>query len=109
MKFKELRKNQKQTQEQIAKMLNVAESTYRGYENNTSEPTIATLCKLADYYGVSLDYLCDHRSNNALDNLNAEDRQAIVDFLALPSTAKAFIRGEIRTAKITAQSFSIKN
>lgn len=109
MKFKELRKNKGATQEEVAKMLNVVKSTYNGYENGNSEPTIATLCKLADYYGVSLDYMCDHRSNNVLENLNAEDRQAIVDFLALPSTAKAFIRGEIRTAKITAQSFSIKN
>lgn len=78
MKFKELRKNQKQTQEQIAKMLNVAESTYRGYENNTSEPTIATLCKLADYYGVSLDYLCDHKSLALeLPPLNENQKQLI--------------------------------
>ena len=62
MKFKELRKNKGATQEEVAKMLNVVKSTYNGYENGNSEPTIATLCKLADYYGVSLDYLCDHKS-----------------------------------------------
>lgn len=61
MKFKELRKNKGATQEEVAKMLNVVKSTYNGYENGNSEPTIATLCKLADYYGVSLDYFQDRR------------------------------------------------
>lgn len=67
MKFKELRKNKGATQEEVAKMLNVVKSTYNGYENGNSEPTIATLCKLADYYGVSLDYLCDHETKGVID------------------------------------------
>lgn len=109
MKLKELRENANKNQLEIANILNITQGTYGKYERGDLKIDLMSLTKLADYYGVSLDYLCDHRSNNALDNLNAEDRQAIVDFLALPSTAKAFIRGEIRTAKITAQSFSIKN
>lgn len=109
MKFKELRKERNLSQLDLTKQLKIARTTYNGYETGRSEPDLQTLCQIADFYGVSLDYLCDHKSNNDLDNLNAEDRQAIVDFLELPPTAKAFIRGEIRTAKITAQSFSIRN
>lgn len=78
MKFKELRKNKGATQEEVAKMLNVVKSTYNGYENGNSEPTIATLCKLADYYGVSLDYLCDHKSLALeLPPLNENQKQLI--------------------------------
>lgn len=67
MKFKELRKNKGATQEEVAKMLNVVKSTYNGYENGNSEPTIATLCKLADYYNVTLDYLCEHETKGVID------------------------------------------
>lgn len=66
MKLRELRKSNNQTQEQIAKILNVAPSTYRGYELYTSEPSLATLIKLADYYNVSLDYLCERPFNNQI-------------------------------------------
>ena len=64
MKLKELRKNTKKSQEDVAKFLNVARTTYIGYEQETSEPTIDTLCKLADYYGVSMDYLIGRDFNN---------------------------------------------
>lgn len=66
MKLKELRKEKKQTQDDIAKLLNVAHSTYNGYEKETSEPTIETLKKLADYYNVSLDYLVGRSFNSPL-------------------------------------------
>lgn len=67
MRLKELRKSKKLKQENIAKFLNVAESTYRGYENGTSEPNIQTLFKLADFYDVSLDYLLEHEVKNNID------------------------------------------
>lgn len=57
MRLKELRKNERLTQTEIAKILDMPLMTYNNYENKKNEPTIATLCKLADFYGVSLDYL----------------------------------------------------
>jgi len=57
MKITELRKEKKITQEEIAKYLNMTQSTYQHYETGRTEPNIETLCKLADYYNVSLDYL----------------------------------------------------
>lgn len=41
----------------IAKKINVAPSTYSGYENNTSNPSLDIVCKLADVFDVSTDYL----------------------------------------------------
>lgn len=67
MKLKELRKQKNLTQGDIAKFLNVAISTYRGYENKTSEPTIDTLKKIADYYGVTVDYLIEHETKGIVD------------------------------------------
>ena len=64
MNLKALRKIEKKTQKEIAKLLNVAESTYNGYELETSEPNIQTLIKLADYYNVTLDYLVGRPFSN---------------------------------------------
>ncbi len=45
------------TRQQIADLLGVSLRTYQTYETGTREPSLITLIKLADYYGVSLDSL----------------------------------------------------
>lgn len=52
-----LRKKKGLTQEEIAKFLNLSTTGYSYYEQGKREPNIDILCKLADYYNVSLDYL----------------------------------------------------
>lgn len=64
MRLLELRKQNKLTQQEIANKLNINNVTYYGYEKGKYEPDIKTLCKIADYYGVSLDYLCEHKNPN---------------------------------------------
>ncbi len=46
-------------QNDIAKMLNVSQNTYSQYETGVIALTAEVLIKLADYYGVSVDYLLD--------------------------------------------------
>jgi len=58
MNLKQLRKNNSKTQEELANFLHVSRPTYNGYELGTIQLTTETLVKLADYYNVSLDYLC---------------------------------------------------
>jgi transcriptional regulator with XRE-family HTH domain len=41
----------------IANLLEIAKSTYSGYENGKSKPDYETLIKLANYYSVSIDFL----------------------------------------------------
>ena len=79
MKLKELRKSSGLTQNEIAKILNITQQSYNGYETNKYEPNLKTLCQLADYYGVSLDYLCDHETPNQtkLGYLNDQQRQLL--------------------------------
>lgn len=62
--LKLLRKKNNVTQKELAQILNIKQSTYSGYETNNSEPDLATLIKLANYFNVSLDYLCDRQWDN---------------------------------------------
>lgn len=79
MNLKKLRKNLGLTQEEVATKLCLARSTYRNYENNEREPNIETLIKIADYFDVSLDYLCGRQNKNLLfiDSLTPQKKELI--------------------------------
>lgn len=57
--LKELRQQKHLTQQELAKILDINLSSYQKYErpNNTIKPSIESLIKIADFYGVSTDYL----------------------------------------------------
>ena len=62
--LKELRKSRKLLQKDLARYLQVAESTYSYWEQGKFEPDTETLKKLADYFNVSVDYLLGRTENN---------------------------------------------
>lgn len=52
-------KNQKNVlQKDIASAIGVSLRAYQYYETDQREPTMSVLIALADYFNVSLDYLC---------------------------------------------------
>lgn len=66
MPFKNLRgirEDRDIRQKDIAEMLHVSQNTYSQYETGVISLTAEVLIKLADYYGVSVDYLLD-RTND---------------------------------------------
>ena len=67
MKLKELRKAHNLKLKEVATMLNIAVSTYNGYELEKTQPSFDILIKMADFFKVSVDYLIGHQSNNLLD------------------------------------------
>ncbi len=56
-RIKELRKEGKLKQQQLADQFSVKLRTYQGYEYGESYPEVAKLIAIADYFDVSLDYL----------------------------------------------------
>ena len=83
MRLKELRHNNKQTQQEVAKNLNLSQVTYGRYELGTSEPSIETMCNIADYYNVSLDYLCERQYNNQIGYIPENKKELIKLILSL--------------------------
>jgi transcriptional regulator with XRE-family HTH domain len=55
--LKELRKRKEMSQGELAQFMGVSVQAYQKYEYGTAEPTFDSLCKLADFYGVTTDYL----------------------------------------------------
>lgn len=57
-RIKQLRN--KLTQEELASILQVDRSTLASWEINRREPDIRTLCRLATFFNVSVDWLVGH-------------------------------------------------
>ncbi len=57
IKLKELRKQKDLTIDELAKIVNVANSSLCEIERGRQEPRLGTLIKLADYFDISLDEL----------------------------------------------------
>ena len=56
-RLKACRKEKALTQMQVAVYCDITEKAYQNYELMTREPKLEILIRIADLYGVSLDYL----------------------------------------------------
>lgn len=56
-RLKQCRKSMNKTQKQMAEFLGVSIRAYQHYELNDREPPLSKAVALADFFGVSLDYL----------------------------------------------------
>ena len=97
--LKQLRKQNGFTQKEVAKKLDVSYQCYQRYETGERQPTPEMLCKLADVFEVSVDYLLGREKENALvrkgttdiatnylKKLGLENDQKFKDFAKLYST-----------------------
>lgn len=103
----QLRKSRSMSQFQLAKTLNIATSTLGMYETNKRKPNMEMLERLADFFGVSIDYLLGRDKADAKDpqndlsrnqklvaysidpDISDEERQAIIEMV---QAAKKFRR-----------------
>lgn len=60
------------TQEEVAHNVGISRARYSHYETGRSEPDATTLCKLAEYYNCSLDYLLGLSDVPLVDRFPAE-------------------------------------
>ena len=61
-----LRNERRLTQEEMANIINKKRSTVSGYETGGKEPEFETVCFLAQYFGVSTDYLLGRSDNRRI-------------------------------------------
>lgn len=59
-RLKEQRNNHKLTQKYVAEQIGVTLRAYQQYEQGKYEPNIEKLIKLADLFGITVDFLICH-------------------------------------------------
>lgn len=65
LRIRDLREDHDYSQKKLAALLHISQSTYSRYELETLEIPYPALCRLADFYGTSVDYLLG-RTNNPI-------------------------------------------
>ncbi len=58
--LKKLRLDKGISQQQLADVMGTTQQSINKYENHSTEPDFDTLCRLADYFETSADYLIGH-------------------------------------------------
>ena len=91
VRLKELRENAKYSQYTFADAFGVAQSTIGGWESGTREPNFTTMQRLADFFGVTTDYLLG-RTN---DPLPPDTKKAAKDEITFDDFDFA-LHGEVR-------------
>ncbi len=65
-RIRDLREDSDKTQTEIAEHLGISQTMYARYERGANELPIRHLIKLADFYGVSTDYILGRTDNQKL-------------------------------------------
>lgn len=91
--IKIVRENRGLTQQECADLFGVKLRAWQTYEQGVSEPKFKTLCKIADEFSVTTDYLLGREaaSNPFSDlNLSEEDEANVVaKYMSLPPEIRA--------------------
>lgn len=64
--LKIIRKNSNLTQAEVAKKLDIPNTTYATYEQNKATPSVSMLIKIADFFKCSIDYLLGHQTKGVM-------------------------------------------
>ena len=101
--IKKLRNDRDKNQSEIAEAVGLKTNTYQAYERGVAEPKIETLCKLADFYGVSTDFLLGRVADADSKSAELEKLDRIADTLPPEDVAVLLVVAEHFKAKSTPQ------
>ena len=72
LRLKQLREERNITQQELADQLSCSQQSINNYENHGTQPDIDMLCRMADFFNTSVDYL--------IGNTNVRDPYSLAKF-----------------------------
>ena len=98
-KLKELRTKKGVTISQLCDELQMNQNTYAKYERNERDVSTETLSKLADFYGVTTDYLLGREpAPNPFADLGlsaASEQEMLAQYMSFPEEVRAILMDAI--------------
>lgn len=97
--LQQLRKSRGLTQDDLAEILGISLSSYQKYERDAISPSYETLCKIADFYHVTTDYLLGREpATDPFDMLQLpEDQKSVMErFASFPDDVRAIVLDAIK-------------
>lgn len=98
-RLKALRETRGINQQRLALELNVSQAMISKYELGLSEPDIATIKKIADFFKVSTDYLLevsDNKINVPAFGLTDTEKELLFDFKRLDEIQKEKLKAYLK-------------
>lgn len=92
--IKMARENKGLTQQECADIFGVKIRAWQTYEQGVSEPKYELLCKIADLFNVSTDYLLGREEQTdplALLNVSVGEKEAMAKYALLPEGTRQLI------------------
>jgi transcriptional regulator with XRE-family HTH domain len=78
-RLRELRKENRLSQEKLGKILGVSKVSVSGYENGNRIPSLDILNKILDFFGVSADYLMGRELDMVCEENNLTFKMSSLD------------------------------
>ena len=79
------------SQQQLANALGVSQQSINKYENHNIEPDITLLIAMAEYFGVSIDYLVGHTQSVEDMLLTEKERWLIRSYRSLQPSERCCV------------------
>lgn len=100
-RLKMLRKERKISQAELARISGLSQSAISAFEMGINEPTSVSVQQLAKSFGMTPGELLGEGKQNDLQNesLTAQEWQLIMDYRALTSQGREYIRQQFFMAK----------
>lgn len=76
-------KQSKSTQKEIATALGLSQQRFNYYANGQREPDSETLCSIADYFGVTVDYLLGREETPVPETQDGSEDREIREYLQM--------------------------
>ena len=101
--LKELRSQKNVTQDDMANLLNIKRQTYSAYERGVSFPDLISLIKIAEFFGVTTDYLLGYKKDNytgipvseqmhslikSYSDLNEDELKKVIEYIEFIKTKR---------------------
>lgn len=105
-KMQELRKAKKMSTTDVADAIGIKPRTYLSYETGEREPNLSVINAIADYFGVTVDYLLGRESNPKRLNQRDEELEAafIEVYRSLPENVRKDILNGIKDTVLSMYS-----
>lgn len=87
------------SQQRLAEELNVTQAMISKYEQGVSEPDIGMIKRIAEYFGVSSDYLLemsDDKISVSVSGLSKEEKDVLFGFKRLDKIQKARLQAYLQ-------------
>lgn len=96
MNLEKILKDNKITQKELAKEINLTPAGINNYIKGKTEPNIDTLIKIANYFNISLDYLVDRPYSNDIGFITNDEKELLNNYKKLNKINKIKILAELK-------------